>query len=326
MATMNGLNNDYTKINFGCGSDLLEGFLNIDIVTPDNFKVPDGSCLFVFDMLDSQTLKKEHYELIKATMVFEHIHPAIIPTTIYTMACCLKVGGVIEVTVPDFAYFAEKHNCFKTLDLVYIKYMREAMFQILDPNFNRFKNVGRGHQSLWTKDMARFYFEAEGFQLKFYPCKENGILRFDAVKVNSFTTPVDSEFIDDFFDGEIGDKPVKKPLKKKPSKKPEAFIKYQDKGRGEFDDININDALRIVHSLNDHFSDVGVELGVHPHQVHPHQYALLEVRTGNSDSFDIYFMGDIIYDSNEDSCFIEDDETSLETYLIHLIKGRLDTT
>lgn len=181
---------DFKNINFGCGTDLKIGFLNIDISTPDNFSVPDDSMFSVFDMLDAQTLPKEHYDSIVAEMIFEHIHPDLIPTTIYTMACCLKVGGVITVTVPDFDYFTKYYDPPKRINIDYVTFMREAMFQLLDPCLKlNSKNRGRGHQSLWTKLLAQHWFGSEGFEVVFIEPSVPGILQFNAVKINRYTNP-----------------------------------------------------------------------------------------------------------------------------------------
>ena len=175
------------KINFGCGTNFLTGYLNLD-ANINHTKNCDGFHVYEGELLNPQLLPNDHFEHIKAQMVLEHIHPDIIPTVIYTMSCLLIDGGTVEVTVPDFEFFMR--NIPKgPFDIQKLVFMREATFQLLDPVFKSdYSNTHRGHSSLWTLELAKFWFESEGFSVKKKRSERKiPVLEFVATKTNSFS-------------------------------------------------------------------------------------------------------------------------------------------
>ena len=178
-----------TKINFGCGNNLLEDYLNIDSDTIINTN-GENVWLVMGELINPQVLPNNYFDVIESQMVFEHIHLDIVPSVIYTMSCLLKVEGFVHVTVPNFEYFAYNYpvnTCpdakFGLSDLVYL---REATFQLLDPMLSNKNTTYRAHQSLWTPDMANFWFRNEGFEVEFVTIK-SPILEFFATKKNKFS-------------------------------------------------------------------------------------------------------------------------------------------
>ena len=178
-----------TKINFGCGTDLLENYLNIDAVD-----VPRENTTVQFcknSLLNPQELPNDYFTEIKAQMVFEHIHPDLIPSTIYTMSCLLKMNGVVHVTVPNYSYFAKQfmsiHEDFSAFTLEDLTKMRESMFQLLDPMIQINESTQyRGHQSFWSPAMAKYWFYGEGFSIDSMKTGEP-ILSFTAVKKDKYS-------------------------------------------------------------------------------------------------------------------------------------------
>lgn len=182
------------KINFGCGTNLLEGYLNIDAT-----EITDtGGGKYHFlksSLLNPQELPNNFYTEIKAQMVFEHIHPDLIPSVIYTMSCLLKMNGAVHVTVPNYAYFAEQFTTLpirlKDFTLKDLTKMREAMFQLLDPMIKVNDSTSyRGHQSFWTAAMACYWFESEGFTVGGIN-STSPILTFTAIKQNNYSVAKD---------------------------------------------------------------------------------------------------------------------------------------
>ena len=181
-------NTEVTKINFGCGTNLLEDYLNIDAVDIS------ASGKFHFkqsDLLNPQELPNDFFTEIKAQMVFEHIHPDLIPSVIYTMSCLLQMNGMIYVTVPNYAYFAKQfmsvHENFNNFTLKNLTCMREAMFQLLDPMIKMDSSTAyRGHQSFWTPAMANYWFQGEGFVIK-NMVENKPILTFIALKKDKYS-------------------------------------------------------------------------------------------------------------------------------------------
>ncbi len=179
-----------TKINFGCGNNFLKDYLNIDVCIPMIIHEEDHLFVYEGELLNPQSLPNDYFDSIKAQMVFEHIHPDVIPTVIYTMSCILKVGGEVHVTVPNFEYFIKNYpvSSSKGLNIQKLQFLREAMFQLLDPVFKSdYSTSHRGHQSLWTLEIAKFWFESEGFLIK-KSTTNNLILSFTAVKKDKFSS------------------------------------------------------------------------------------------------------------------------------------------
>jgi hypothetical protein len=173
----------FQEINFGCGNDLIEKVLNIDIENPEPSILKDHQFLSS-DLTDPQQLPRNYFKKIIANMVFEHIHPDIIPTVIYVMSNILAPGGEVHVTVPNFEFFVRKINMDKKFDIQKLMILREATFQLLDPQLKL--RSGRGHQSLWCKDLAEFWFGGEGFIIE-HISDEGPVLRFLAVKSEEFS-------------------------------------------------------------------------------------------------------------------------------------------
>jgi len=180
--------NVITKINFGCGTNLLEDYLNIDatdINTNGQFHFKQS------DLLNPQELPNDFFTEIKAQMVFEHIHPDLIPSVIYTMSCLLQMDGIVYVTVPNYAYFAKQfmsiHEDFTNFTLKDLTCMRESMFQLLDPMIKMDNSTAyRGHQSFWTPAMANYWFRGEGFNVNDM-VEDNPVLTFTAVKKDKYS-------------------------------------------------------------------------------------------------------------------------------------------
>lgn len=177
------------KINFGCGNNLLDGFLNIDkdsIINHNSkpFWFANGS------LINPQVLPNNYFDIIEAKMVFEHIHLDVVPSVIYTMSCLLVKDGMVHVTVPNFEYFASNYPVYTCPDAKFglsdLIFLREATFQLLDPMLSSENTTYRSHQSLWTPDMANYWFRSEGFEVEFARTKEP-ILEFFAIKKNNFS-------------------------------------------------------------------------------------------------------------------------------------------
>jgi hypothetical protein len=176
------------KINFGCGNDFLEGYLNIDSSYIINGR--DGYWVAKGLLINPQVLPNNYFEKIEAKMVLEHIHLDIIPSVIYTMSCLLKEKGTVHVIVPNFEYFAINYPVYTCPEAKFglsdLSFLREVTFQLLDPMLSTDNISYRGHQSLWTPNMANFWFRSEGFEIKFLDTK-SPILEFVAVKKDKFS-------------------------------------------------------------------------------------------------------------------------------------------
>jgi predicted SAM-dependent methyltransferase len=92
------------RVNCGCGVQLLEGYINIDIVRPpnatkDNFR--EGNVLAL--PLETATV-----DYILMDNVLEHIPQSDVPVALYEIRRVLKKGGRAIIMVPEFTFLARQ--------------------------------------------------------------------------------------------------------------------------------------------------------------------------------------------------------------------------
>lgn len=90
------------NVNLGCGTNIVKGWINIDMVAPPNadkdFKV--GSAMDI-------PLEKNSVDYLLMDQVLEHIPTYDIPTVLHEVRRVLKIGGRCVIIVPDFRSAAE---------------------------------------------------------------------------------------------------------------------------------------------------------------------------------------------------------------------------
>ncbi|BCG89489.1 hypothetical protein MesoLj113c_55990 [Mesorhizobium sp. 113-3-9] len=84
----------YKKLNLGCGWDIREGFLNVDL---HDFHKPD----YVADILDLHELPSGHYNVIVAQDVLEHIERAKQVPALKEWARLLSAHGRLKIRLPS---------------------------------------------------------------------------------------------------------------------------------------------------------------------------------------------------------------------------------
>ncbi|TIU01432.1 MAG: methyltransferase domain-containing protein [Mesorhizobium sp.] len=84
----------YKKLNLGCGWDIREGFLNVDL---HDFHKPD----YVADILNLHELPSGHYNVIVAQDVLEHIERAKQVPALKEWARLLSAHGRLKVRLPS---------------------------------------------------------------------------------------------------------------------------------------------------------------------------------------------------------------------------------
>lgn len=85
------------NVNLGCGTNLVKGWINIDIVRPNN---ADKS--FVEGSIMDIPLEKESVDYIILDQVLEHLPMADVIPAMYEVRRVLKKGGRCVIVVPDF--------------------------------------------------------------------------------------------------------------------------------------------------------------------------------------------------------------------------------
>jgi len=98
------------KLNIGCGNKKLDGFINIDIredVRPD----------IVLDVSYLDGIKDGTIDYILASHVLEHFPHWLTETILKEWIKKIKIGGVLELVVPDIKASVKKLFNDKTFDV-----------------------------------------------------------------------------------------------------------------------------------------------------------------------------------------------------------------
>lgn len=156
-----------TFMNFGCGGDIKMDVMNVDALC--NYDIPVGAWVAESEMLNPVGVPQNHFTKIDATMVFEHIHPDLIPSTLYTMRCALRENGEIHAVVPDFAEIAAaitRSSPYKSL--TERRDYRRAACHLMDPQLTLSTESLPfwGHKSVWTEGFAFQMFTGEQLIVK----------------------------------------------------------------------------------------------------------------------------------------------------------------
>ena len=157
-----------TKLNFGCGTKIKEGWFNFDLFVDK--KYVDIVCEDYYDtwvvsgsLQSPHALPHNHFTEIYAEMVMEHIHPDMIPNTLYCLYHSLAPLGKLTIIVPNFYSLAKKLvDIVENTNPHTPRLVRNINNEMLDPTF---ENIGysHGHQSIWFPDMAKYWLSNEGF-------------------------------------------------------------------------------------------------------------------------------------------------------------------
>lgn len=177
----------YKKLNFGCGWDKREGYLNVD-VWPET--KPD---LLIQDN-DYSMIPIGHFNEILANDVLEHIPRPDTPSILLEWARYLKKGGKIHIQTSSILGVAkelEKNKSFAdhhgwTICL-----------------FGSQAHFGDYHHVGFTKTTLQVHLWAAGFEIESFKLRDKWLFYVDARKVDDWAKVVDNykgktdeEFVD----------------------------------------------------------------------------------------------------------------------------------
>lgn len=169
------------KLNIGCGEDVLEGWDNCD-------SYPTIDSVIKSDILTLRGIKSNHYDFVAAHMVLEHVHVDLISTALHQISRVLKVGGKVEITVPDMDYFIDlylekaKNKLHTTAGMMAYK---EVCYQLLDPELD--ENLIT-HQCLFNHSFLTYMLLQEGFTELTPEKRQAGVLCVTATKPEKIST------------------------------------------------------------------------------------------------------------------------------------------
>lgn len=151
------------QVNLGCGTNLPEGFINVDIHRPSN-----ADTSFIEGSVLSIPLDTESVDYVICDQVLEHLAMADVVPALYEMRRVLKKGGRAVIIVPDFEdavrqWLSINHNSFFN-PMVY-HYLSEVIY-------GNQQHEGEFHKTAMCAGFLNYALGVAGFvqkELVFYP-------------------------------------------------------------------------------------------------------------------------------------------------------------
>lgn len=140
------------KLNLGCGTDVREGFLNIDVRNLPNVDI--------VSTLENLPFEDNYADLIVAQDVLEHFCRIELGRVLEEIKRVLKIGGILEIRVPDCEQILNKYK-WGELQL-------DHALAYLYGGQDYVENV---HKNGFTKANTKYIMEYFGFEvLELYTC------------------------------------------------------------------------------------------------------------------------------------------------------------
>jgi len=156
------------KVNLGCGFDIREGYLNVDL---NDFHKPD----LVADVTNLDMLPGDYFEEILAYDILEHIERTRTIDVLIEWNRILKIDGLLSIQVPSLIDLVEllkqnQNNISKSMELV------QACFGT--QNY-----TGDFHYTSFTKQLITYQLSESGFELLTLKLRDGWLFELTAKKV-----------------------------------------------------------------------------------------------------------------------------------------------
>ena len=92
------------RLNLGCGSNLLPGFINVDL----HIDHPSNGIAFRKADIRHLPFESESADYVLCDNVLEHLPMADVPLVLFEIRRVMKVGARAVIMVPDFTYIAKQ--------------------------------------------------------------------------------------------------------------------------------------------------------------------------------------------------------------------------
>ena len=112
------------KLNIGCGNDIKEGFINIDVKKEFGNSIGNNLTFLVCNISKGLPFKNSTFDFVLAQDILEHFDKYLFHVVLSEIIRVLKINGIIQLRVPDFEIILneitnKKLNFFDMLDLIY---------------------------------------------------------------------------------------------------------------------------------------------------------------------------------------------------------------
>ena len=171
------------RLNLGCGWDIREGFLNVDL---HDFHKPQ----LVADVTDLSMLPSEHYVEIVAQDVLEHLPRQSTVSVLAEWSRLLRTGGTLELRVPSVLGIA---RLLQTPEYQTIP-QQELMVQCL---FGTQAYTEDCHYTTFTEPLLRHYLAQAGLEPIVFSLRDEWLFEVVARK----TEQLGGAEVDPFSDG-----------------------------------------------------------------------------------------------------------------------------
>jgi predicted SAM-dependent methyltransferase len=135
-----------SKLNLGCGSRVLQGYLNID----SSSNTPGVISAFVTDL---SFLPDKSCDEVIAYYLLEHLTYEQAVSMMYQVSLKLVPGGIFKILVPDFTeiarYAINNNNNIDAMNLLSMEVY--------------INGEESGHKSIWNESILTYYLYREGF-------------------------------------------------------------------------------------------------------------------------------------------------------------------
>ena len=159
------------RLNLGCGYDIREGYLNVDV---NDFHGPD----LVADITDLRMLPAGGYREIVAQDVLEHLPRTATVDVLREWNRLLAAGGELHLRVPSVLDLALLLKASENQSIE----MQEKLIQCL---FGTQAYNEDTHLTTFTEPLLRHYLDEAGFAVVNWGRRDNWLFEVDAEKVRS---------------------------------------------------------------------------------------------------------------------------------------------
>ena len=147
-----------SKLNLGCGNDILKGYTNVDIFSMAPGIVKQDIFEFLRSISDNSVSEVICYYL------FEHLTYDEVDELLFLLSGRLEIDGIIKILVPNFSLIC---NSYK-LNMRNINFLT----RLLNYEVN-VCSAESGHKSIWNSYLLRYYLTKENFYI--ITKSENGV-------------------------------------------------------------------------------------------------------------------------------------------------------
>ena len=172
----------FSQINIGSGYDYKDNFINVDV---DPACKPD---ILIIDNDDSEILRN-HYELVYAKDVLEHISRDNTLQTLLNWSDYLKIGGILNVETSDIEGI---------IDIMREDSSFANQYGMTICMFGNQKHPGDFHYTGFTQKTLSVFLKAAGFDILSIETKDRWLINATAKKVHDWSFFDNKENIVDY--------------------------------------------------------------------------------------------------------------------------------